>query len=92
MPDLRRMAVLLTRHPCAVSAPGINGKSGGRYTQGYKRFLFEGVRSAGMRLRIFDSPPIQEAAVTMQMVVQKRHYGTISHDFASNTLYKTLNY
>jgi hypothetical protein len=34
MPDVRRMAVILTRHPCAVSAPGISAKPGGRDTGG----------------------------------------------------------
>jgi hypothetical protein len=35
MPDLRLMAVILTRHPCAVSAPGISAKSAGRDTGGF---------------------------------------------------------
>ena len=92
MPDLRRMAVILTRHACAVSAPGISAKSGGRDTRGLGGFLLESIRSAGMLLRTFDSWPIQEAANTMgQMLVQKRHYGRISPESASNTLYKTLN-
>ena len=92
MPDLRHMAVILTRHPCAVSAPGISANSGGRETRGIGGLLLERIRSAKEALRSFDSWLIQEAANTMgQMLVQKRHYGRISSEFAANTLYKTLN-
>ena len=88
MPDYRHMAVILTSHPCAVSAPGICARD----TRRIGGLLGERIRSAKEALRTFASWFISEAANTMgQMVVQKRHYGRISPDFASNTLYKALN-
>jgi len=54
MPDIRRMAVILTRHPCAVFAPGISAKSAGRDTRsiGSLRSKGFGAQGCGSELSI----------------------------------------
>ena len=66
MPDFRRMAAILTRHPCAVSAPGISAKSAGRDTRGVGGLCSKvsGAQGCGSELSIhglFRKQPIRWA-------------------------------